>query len=328
MIDEQIKKPVSTTPIKPVTPVSPVKPATPVSPTFPTGKLSNVKVVDKKSSVPPINKPLPKVVKTPPIPSIPPISPKDKPSFAKATKSGPKKERKWMLWGLIGFTLILLATAVFLFLQIRKPEPEPELEPVLPTVKQTEPEPVLPTVKQIEPEGVCEIRFTVEASPSPSPSVSPSPSPPITCYDECETNVDCDGGLICDEVDGVDRCINYECPEESDCLCEDVSPSPSPSVSPSPTPSPPPTCYDECETNADCVGDLICDDVNGVNRCVNYECPEESDCLCEDVSPSLSPGASPTARGKQPELPEAGVSTPAVLGISVGILLVILGLLF
>jgi len=216
---------------------------------------------------------------------VPPKATGDKPPDAKALGDKPKKEKKWMLWGLIGFTVILLATAVFLFLQIRKPE----TEEALPSVRETETEEVLPSVEQVETEGVCELKFTVEASPSPSPSVSPSPSP-------------------------------------------SASPSPSPSVSPSPTPSPPPTCYDECETNADCAGDLICDDVNGTLRCVNYECPEESDCICPGASPSpgasLPPGASPTARGEEPELPEAGVATPAVLGISVGILLVILGLLF
>ena len=264
MIEEQIKKPATTTPIKP----------------------SFAKATEGRS-VPAVNKPAPKVMETPPVP-VPPVPPKDKP---------PKKEKKWMLWGLIGFTVILLVTAVFLFLQIRKPESE-----VLPPVKQTEPEEeVLPPVKQTEPEGVCELTFTVAS---------------LICYDECDTNADCDSSLICDEVDGVNRCINYECPEESDCICEEI----------------PITCYDECETNADCDSSLICDDVDGTLRCVNYECPEESDCICPGASPSprasLPPGASPIARGEQPELPEAGVATPAVLGISVGILLVILGLLF
>jgi len=89
--------------------------------------------------------------------------------------------------------------------------------------------------------------------------------------------------------------------------------------------------------------------VGGEKRCVNPGCTEETDCAC--ASPGPSPSPSPKASVKpspspkeqaelpevtppsgelaeQPTLPEAGVNTPVILGVSVGILLMILGLLF
>ncbi|MFH0942621.1 MAG: hypothetical protein V1810_00415, partial [Candidatus Beckwithbacteria bacterium] len=77
-------------------------------------------------------------------------------------------------------------------------------------------------------------------------------------------------------------------------------------------------------------------------RCVNPSCISESDCSCEQaqVSPSPSPSAtiityaSPRpslvaqTKGGQPELPEAGIAGPAILGVSVGLLMILLALLF
>lgn len=188
----------------------------------------------------------------------------------------PKKDKKWLVWGLIGFTGILLITAVILYGQLKKPTASP-----LPT-----PRPVAsPEIPPIQEAGVadmvCELRFTVEASPSPSPSPTPSP-PPSTCFDSCESDTDCVDELRCMSVSGEYRCVESDCPDEVDCVCPGESPSPSPPASEEPPSSP------------------------------------------------LPPGESlpPITKGGQPELPEAGVATPAVLGASIGILLVVLGLLF
>lgn len=198
-------------------------------------------------------------------------------------------DKKWLMWGLIGFTGILLVTAVVLFFQLKEPVAPPAPKP------RPKASPVLPSVKQVTDEGVCEVAFSVvEPSPSPSPSPSVSPNP---------------------------------------------SPSPSPSVSPSPSPSPPAiACFDQCSEDTDCTGDLRCQDVAGVDRCVNAECPNDIDCSCPGASPSLSPSSPPkgapdpspvpSPRVEDPALPEAGVSAPAVLGVSAGLLLVIFGLLF
>jgi hypothetical protein len=42
------------------------------------------------------------------------------------------------------------------------------------------------------------------------------------------------------------------------------------------------SCYDICEYDHNCPGELKCLPVKGVNRCVNESCKEESSCICED----------------------------------------------
>lgn len=201
-----------------------------------------------------------------------------------ATKK--RGEKKWLLWGLIGFTAILLITALVLFFQLKKP-----VTPPLPP----KPTPQLPPVQQVVPENVCELSFTVAVSPSPSPSTSPSPSPSVS-----------------------------------------PSPSPSPSASPEPT-----ACFDTCDNDAECKTDLRCLAVGGDKRCVNPSCTSETDCACPEAAASPSPSTttvivyaspSPTlvaqTKGGQPELPEAGITGPAVLGVAAGLLMILLALLF
>ena len=187
--------------------------------------------------------------------------------------------KKWLIWGLIGFTAILLITAVVLFFQLRQPEPGPTPRP-RPTAS-----PQLPPVQETTTEEVCSLSFTVTASPSPSPSPSTSPSPspspaPITCFDTCDSDAQCESDLRCMSVGGTKRCDNPSCTEDADCTCASPGPSPSPSQSPSASPKPP---------------------------------------------SSPAPSASPQA---QAQLPEAGVSAPLVLGVSAGILMMLLGLVF
>ena len=249
----------------------------------------------------------PEVTQTPPVPAA---------AVPQPTKGKGKGDKKWMVWGLIGFTVILLVTAVILFLQLRKPveEPLPKPKPV-PVAS-----PELPEVKQVEPEGVCEVSFTIEPSPEPSPSPSPT-----TCFDTCEIDDDCEGDLRCIETGGTDRCVNPDCIEDSDCDCDEDEDL---------------VCFDTCVTDSECPGDLRCMIYPGTSdtRCLNADCREESDCECPGVTasptppasapPASAPPASPIARVEQPDLPEAGVSAPAVLGVSVGLLMLILGLLF
>jgi len=122
----------------------------------------------------------------------------------------------------------------------------------------------------------------------------PEPSPsPLVCLDRCESDDDCEGDLICKEAgDGdIKRCLKYECPEENDCSCPEASSSPSPSPSPSSSPL---SCLNKCETNDDCDEGLICGEIEGVKRCIKYECPEENDCSCPEASPSPMPSPSPS----------------------------------
>lgn len=108
--------------------------------------------------------------------------------------------------------------------------------------------------------------------------------------------------------------------------------------------APPPACWETCTTSADCSEDLVCQDVEGVDRCVNSDCPEEEDCVCPAPSPTPSPTPTPTpsltptpSPGISPspeasptaevELPEAGIILPTILATLGGIVLILLGLL-
>ena len=283
------------------------------------------------------------------------------------TETETKTNKKWLLWGLIGFTAILVTTAVILFLQLKKPAPTP-----LPKPKAS---PVTPEIKEVIDEGVCELGFSIEELQCSDVLISPSNTDITTnetrtleaqitggsgtyyhswsatsdgsdngslsstianptvwtapgildnpqtwtitdiitdsstnqqttecsavlsfgglsvCFDSCESDLDCEADLRCMQVSSVDRCVNSDCPEETDCICP--TPTPSPSVTPSPTPSATPT-----------------------------PSPTPSSTPITSVSPSSSPLAG------QPQLPEAGVAAPAIIGVLAGVLLMILGLLF
>jgi len=257
--------------------------------------------------------------------------------------AGGKGEKKWLVGGLVGFVVILLITAVVLLLQIRKPtEPLPSPRP--------RPSPVTPSVKVGEGEGVCEVAFLVEA-----------PEPPV-CYEECDPADDlCTTGLECVSVSGVYRCVNSECSDETDCVCDEEEL----------------TCFEECDEDYQCEAGLYCMTVPGTSdkRCVNSECPDEEDCVCDEeitvacfgecssddecsgelrcmnfpgtnelrclnssctsetdcvcpVGGVVTPTPTPTpTKGDVAQLPEAGGSLPVVLGASTGLLLIIVGLL-
>lgn len=236
-----------------------------------------------------------------------------------------KNNNKWLLWGLIGFTVILLATAIVLFFQLKQPTktttPSPQPRASI--------KPQAPSIKQATGEGVCELSFTVTASPSPSPSVSPSPSPsssptPNACFDTCSTDDECkvtNSSWRCMTVSGDKRCVNPSCTNETDCTCtEDKK-----------------ACWDKCQNDNDCESSWRCMTIPNTNdkRCVNAACISETDCSC-NASPSPTPitYASPSpvvvaqTKGGQPVLPQAGNNTAAVLGVSTGILLILGALLF
>jgi hypothetical protein len=151
-------------------------------------------------------------------------------------KTTTPKSKKGLLWGLIGFTVILVVTAVVLFFKLNQPAaPTPSVKP------KASVSPVIPPVQQATTGAICELTFTVAASPSPSPSPSPSASPspspsPNACFDTCNSDAECEEDLRCQSVSGTKRCVNPTCPEDADCVCASTSPSPSPSASVSPSP--------------------------------------------------------------------------------------------
>lgn len=84
---------------------------------------------------------------------------------------------------------------------------------------------------------------TLTPTPSPIPTTTSTPTPTPTgtltptstptpeeelkkCYQECEFDEDCEGEWFCEEVSGIKRCINIDCPEEPDCYCPEEEPTP------------------------------------------------------------------------------------------------------
>lgn len=231
-------------------------------------------------------------------------------------------KKNWYLAAIIAATVILaiiaVVTAVRLY-QVGK-------EPVAPTAPKPAP--------AVAPQ--CQLTFTL-ATPTPTtatPTPEETPTPIPECWEECTDDTDCPGGLVCDDVDGTDLCINPECEieeQEETCVCPEPtatpteSPTPTPTgtvvptatPTPEPTATPPPGCWDTCTDDDDCSGSLVCQTVAGVNRCVNASCPTESDCTCAiPVTPTPTPV----------ELPEAGFALPTIGAILGGLLLIITSL--
>lgn len=110
---------------------------------------------------------------------------------------------------------------------------------------------------------------------------------------------------------------------------------PTPTVTATPT-STPRSCDLDCSTNADCDAGLICSG----GMCRNPECLGETDCSCPAPTPTLTatptPGptnppvtvvSTPTNPPTEPNLPNAGVGTPAILSLGGGALLVVTAIL-
>ena len=276
----------------------------------------------------------------------------------KAKKAG--NDKKWLLWGLLGFTGILVVTAVILFLQLKKPASTPTPKP------RPKASPVVPPVKQVTGEGVCEVAFSLEEEEDlvcTSITMDPNDTT-VEESDERELTAIVTGGatpythswtisstgsngtlsstttnptdwtapgtLSADQTWTITDTITDSSTTPQTTTC---------SVSLSYSEEDELACFDSgCTSDDDCDGSLRCQDVAGVDRCVNAECPNDIDCICPGTSPSPSPSSPPkgapdpspvpSPRVEDPALPEAGVSAPAVLGVSAGLLLVIFGLLF
>ena len=129
----------------------------------------------------------------------------------------------------------------------------------------------------------------------------------VLLLDSCSGNVTC--VYTCNS--GYHR-VNQQCVANTN---------PTSTAIPTSTPTPTPTpnnqsqttyaCYDRCQYDSQCSNSLLCRSVDGTNRCINIECPKESDCSCNPTTP------------QQPGLPQAGYM-PASLRII--LLLSVLGL--
>ncbi len=176
-----------------------------------------------------------------------------------------------------------------------------------------------------------EVVFTIN---TPTPTASPT-APPVACNLACTTGNDsqCAGTLEC--INNI--CRNPNCDTETDCVCNESTPTPtatpttSPTASPTstptatptitPTPTPVISCNDTCSQPSDCSNGTTCTG----GRCRNASCSSETDCICPSsatATPTPTSGIT-TTRTSAPELPEAGISTPTLIGGIAGILLLI-----
>lgn len=268
-------------------------------------------------------------------------------------------EKKWLLWSLIGFTGILLTTAVVLFFQINKPAPTPLPSP------RPKASPALPAVQQTTTGDVCQLGFTISKLDCTGVTMSPTGNA-IGANDTRQLTANVTGGSGTYTHSWVITSSGTNKGTLSSATTNPTTWTAPGSLSGTQTWTIKDTvsdnsttvqsdtcevtlsfggliaCFDTCSADSDCNTNLKCQTVGGTKRCVNPSCSEDADCTCAGASPSPSPslspsptpitGASPSpstiARAEQPELPQAGVSAPAVLGVSAGILLMLLGLLF
>jgi len=200
----------------------------------------------------------------------------------------------------------------------------PQLATATPTVSPTATATVRPTATPtIIPTATPTTRPTSTATvrPTATPTVTPTPQP--ECYQSCFQSINgddnCPSNLVCKSVNGEYICVNNTCPQNQTCTCS-ATPTPtataSPTPNPTPTPTPQPGCYDSCSSDSDCPNDLLCRSVNNVNKCLDINCPSESDCTCNTTTP------------KEPELPKAGGIPPTIIFALGGIIIVLLGLVF
>ncbi|MCG2691621.1 hypothetical protein L6272_02195 [Microgenomates group bacterium] len=273
-----------------------------------------------------------------------------------------KKDNKWLLWGLIGFTGILLVTAIILFFQLKKPAvplPSPKPKPTA--------APQLPPVQQAAPENVCQVSFTIAELKCTDIIMTPA-SNIITSGEKrnlkaqvtggsgtythawtVTTNKTNKGALSSTTTNPTDWTAPGSLTDPQSWTIKDTITDTSTTLQ---TVTCEKTlnftgltaCFDTCDNDIDCETDLRCMTVGGDKRCVNAGCTNETDCTCTtEASPSPSPlpstitYASPTTaptppttltKGGQPELPEAGITGPAVLGVAAGLLMILLALLF
>jgi len=159
----------------------------------------------------------------------------------------------------LGFLLVLFCgIAVFSLVKLYQLGAWPFEKKPAAEVSKAEKEPAeakLPEVYQVTGD-VCQLSFVVAPAP--------------TCYqNDCtkSPNDNCPSGLECQDTTQGSRCVNPDCPSETDCTC------------------PAPTCWQNNCTGPTgdypCPSGLTCQTTSEGARCVNPDCPEDRDCVCD-----------------------------------------------
>lgn len=141
---------------------------------------------------------------------------------------------------------------------------------------------VAPNVPSSKPQAaanqVCKLSFTITEGPTTTPTVTPTVTPTTTATGSGSPT---------------------------------ATPTVTATATATPTATANPQCNNSCTLNTDCPNGLMCYITSGntTGNCRNTSCLSESDCLCPVPT---------TTSTTQPQLPDAGVSWPTILGTSLG----------
>lgn len=209
---------------------------------------------------------------------------------------------------ILGATLVLAGIAVFTAIRLY----QLRQQPVAPTAPTSKPGAAAPVACQA-------LSFTL-AITTPTPTPTPQPG----CYSTCTTpgsQSNCPGGLTCQTVGGVNRCVNPSCSQNSDCICA------TPTPTPTPTPGQPNACGGTCGSDSNCQSGMTCYITSGTSGiCRNPSCVTSSTCVCATPTPVALATPTPSAVAQAtpaPQLPKAGVSLPTWIGIGIGSILLV-----
>lgn len=161
---------------------------------------------------------------------------------------------------------------------------------------------------------IAELSVTATPTETPTPTASP-----LACYGVCTTSAECDSGMQCIEVSGVNRCANPSCSTESDCSCTSATETPTPTPAPttttnSSTTTPLIACNSTCIVGGtSCANGMECLLVSGSYKCANPSCSSATSCSCTNSVPS------PVAN----QLPHAGIGLPTTFIISLAAILIL-----
>lgn len=244
-----------------------------------------------------------------------------------------KLKKNWALILITIATVILGGIAVFTAVKLYQigKKPIAPTAPLPAPAQEISPTPTPPCVFTIciaSPTPTATVTPTITPTPTgkPSPTVTPTsvtPTPITSCYNECSSDGDCRSGLLCQEVEGTKRCVNKDCPSESDCTCNL-------------------NCWDICGHPSECDRTSDCRQIGSIKRCVHNSSPStcDTEAICCELPTSPPPTNTPTPKPGQPKptttpttyvapvvIPEPGFTLPTIGAIVGGIVLLILSLL-
>lgn len=160
-----------------------------------------------------------------------------------------------------------------------------------------------------EPQACTELVFSIStptgtptSTPTTTPTTTPTATPtPKACNVTCSTSAECGNGYTCiDKQDGTGTkaCRLSTNPTSATCQARG--------------------CNQSCGESSDCESGLTCLDTGGgVRRCRDADYPTSSTCTATTNTPTSTSTSTPAS------LPAAGVSTPTLIGIAAGILLLV-----